>query len=47
MVAAVKLVEILQAQIVGLSFLVELLFLQGKSHLKNYDVYSLIQYDEE
>jgi len=47
MVAAVKLVEKLQAQIVGLSFLVELLFLQGKSHLKNYDVYSLIQYDEE
>jgi adenine phosphoribosyltransferase len=45
--AAVKLVEKLQANIVGISFLIELSFLKGRTHLNNYDVFSLIQYDKE
>ena len=47
MCAAVKLVEKLQAHIVGISFLIELSFLQGRKHLNQYDVFSLIQYDSE
>jgi adenine phosphoribosyltransferase len=45
--AAVKLVEKLQADIVGLSFLIELPYLQGRKHLKNYEVFSLVQYTNE
>jgi adenine phosphoribosyltransferase len=47
MCAAVKLVEKLQANIVGISFLIELSFLQGRKNLKKYDIYSLVQYDKE
>jgi len=47
MCAAVKLVEKLQAKIIGVSFLVELAFLQGRKNLQNQDVYSLIIYDKE
>jgi adenine phosphoribosyltransferase len=47
MIAAIKLVEKLQAHIVGASFLIELSFLNGRERLKNYDVFSLIQYDRE
>jgi adenine phosphoribosyltransferase len=47
MCAAVKLVEKLQANVVGVSFLIELSFLQGRKHLKDYDVFSLIQYTSE
>ena len=45
--AAIKLVEKLQAKIVGVSFLVELAFLQGRKCLRDQEVYSLIIYDEE
>jgi adenine phosphoribosyltransferase len=47
MAAAMNLVNKLQAQIVGISFLVELTFLRGRERLKNQDIYSLIQYDSE
>ncbi|RPI04480.1 MAG: adenine phosphoribosyltransferase [Ignavibacteriae bacterium] len=47
MCAAVKLVEQLHATIVGISFLIELSFLQGRTHLKDFDIYSLVQYDRE
>jgi adenine phosphoribosyltransferase len=47
MCAAIRLVEKLQANIVGISFLIELSFLQGRKQLKDYDVFSLVQYDKE
>jgi len=47
MCAAVRLVEKLQAHIVGISFLIELSFLHGRKQLNNYDVFSLVQYDSE
>jgi adenine phosphoribosyltransferase len=45
--AACKLVEALGGTIVGLSFLIELSFLKGRTHLGSYDVFSLIEYDAE
>lgn len=42
--AACDLVEMLQGEIVGACFLVELTFLHGRDRLKGYDVFSLIQY---
>ena len=47
MCAAIKLVEKLQAKIVGVSFLIELSFLQGRKRMQVQDVYSLIIYDRE
>ena len=47
MCAAIKLVEKLQAKIVGVSFLIELSFLQGRKRMQGQDVYSLILYDKE
>jgi adenine phosphoribosyltransferase len=47
MCAAIRLVEKLQAHIVGISFLIELSFLHGRQKLNNYDIYSLIKYDKE
>jgi adenine phosphoribosyltransferase len=47
MEAACKLIEKLGAEIVQISFLIELTFLDGKSKLNNYDIYSLIKYDSE
>ena len=47
MTAAIRLVEKLQARIVGISFLIELSFLNGRKNLNNYDVFSLIKYDSE
>jgi adenine phosphoribosyltransferase len=47
MCAALKLVERLQAHVVGVSFLIELSFLHGREHMKDYDIYSLIQYETE
>jgi adenine phosphoribosyltransferase len=40
----IELVERLQGQIVGLAFLVELLFLKGKDRLQGYTTTSVIQY---
>jgi adenine phosphoribosyltransferase len=47
MQAACKLVEKLGAEIVQISFLIDLTFLGGWSKLSNYDVKSLIKYDSE
>ena len=47
MEAACKLVEKLGAEIVQISFLIELTFLNGKEKLSKYDVHSLIEYDSE
>jgi len=46
-VAACQLIEQLGGTIAGLSFLIELDFLQGRSRLSNYDVFSLIRYEAE
>jgi len=47
MEAACKLVEKLGAEIVQISFIIDLTFLNGKEKLKGYDVHSLIEYDSE
>jgi len=47
MCAAIRLVEKLQADIVGISFLIELSFLHGRKNLTTYDIFSLVQYDSE
>ncbi len=45
--AACKLVEQLGGTIVGLSFLIELSFLQPRKRLSQYDIFSLISYKSE
>ena len=47
MEAAVKLIKKMGGEIVQISFLIELTFLNGKEKLKGYDVHSLLQYDSE
>jgi adenine phosphoribosyltransferase len=47
MCAAIKLVGSLEANIVGVSFLIELSYLNGRNKFKGYDVFSLIKYDSE
>jgi adenine phosphoribosyltransferase len=47
MEAACKLVELLGGTIVGLSFLVELSFLQPRKRLSQYDIFSLVSYERE
>ena len=42
--AAARLVEKLGGKVIRMAFLVELLFLHGKTKLSGYDLYSLIQY---
>ena len=42
--AKVELVEQLGGEVVGLAFLIELAFLNGRERLASYDVHSLIQY---
>jgi len=42
--ATVELVEQLGGEVVGLPFLIELEFLNGRTKLEGYDVFSLIQY---
>ena len=42
--AICDLVEQLGGEIVGLAFVIELTFLEGRKHLEKYDVHSLIQY---
>src|SRR5690606_5484060 len=46
MSAAAQLVERLQGKIVGFSFLIELNYLGGRSRLGDYEVLSLVQYEE-
>lgn len=45
--AACNLIEKLGGKIAGISFLIELSFLNGRKMLSNYDVHSLISYDSE
>lgn len=45
--AACKLVERMGGTIVGLAFLIELTFLNGRKRLQNYDIHSLVQYASE
>ncbi|MGD8779816.1 MAG: adenine phosphoribosyltransferase [Ignavibacteria bacterium] len=47
MEAACNLVEKVNAEVVQISFLIELSFLQGREKLKNYEVHSLIEYGSE
>lgn len=47
MEAACKLVEKLGGEVVQISFLIELSFLNGRDKLSKYDVRSMIQYDSE
>jgi adenine phosphoribosyltransferase len=42
--ATIDLVEQLGAEVVGLPFIIELTFLDGRERLAGYDVYSLLQY---
>ena len=42
--AICDLAEQLGGEIVGVAFVIELAFLEGRKHLENYDVYSLIAY---
>jgi adenine phosphoribosyltransferase len=44
--AVVDLVERLGGQVVGLSFVIELSFLNGRERLADYQVHSLLQYDK-
>ena len=44
--ATVELVRRLGAEVAGAGFAVELTFLNGRSKLKNLDIFSLIQYDK-
>jgi len=46
MEATVKLVKQLGGEIEGLAFAVELDFLKGRSRFKDFDVFSLLHYDE-
>ena len=47
MAACARLVEKLGGEIVGISFLIDLAFLNGRSKLNGYRIESLIQYDSE
>ncbi len=47
MLATVRLVEKLGAEVVGIVFLIELSFLAGREKLKDYRLVTLIQYEEE
>lgn len=46
MQATVQLVEKLGGEIAGIAFAIELDFLKGRSRLANFDVFSLLHYDE-
>ncbi|MGA7838819.1 MAG: adenine phosphoribosyltransferase [Ignavibacteriaceae bacterium] len=45
--AACKLIEKLGGKVLQASFIIELSFLKGREHLKNYDVQSLVDYKDE
>jgi adenine phosphoribosyltransferase len=45
--AACDLVQRAGGHIVGLAFLIELSFLHGRDRLKEYDIYSVLEYDRE
>ena len=43
--ATIKLVEKLGGEVVGLAFLIALAYLNGRSRLKDYDIFSLMTYE--
>ncbi|OGO40369.1 MAG: adenine phosphoribosyltransferase [Chloroflexi bacterium RBG_16_57_9] len=43
--ATASLVEALGGKVIGMAFLIELLFLGGREKIKEYEVFSLIQYE--
>ena len=45
-IEAIKLVEKLGGIVVGIAFIIELKYLNGIEKIKDYDVMSLISYDE-
>ena len=45
--ATARLVERLGGVVVGMAFLIELKFLHGREKIKQYDLYSLIEYESE
>ena len=45
--AACDLVKRMGGQVVGLAFLIELSFLHGRDKLREYDIFSILQYDSE
>jgi adenine phosphoribosyltransferase len=45
--AACRLIEKLKAKVVGIAFLIELTFLNGRNILDGYDIFSLISYDSK
>lgn len=45
--ATCRLVKRLKGKIVGLVFLIELSFLNGRNKLRGYDIFSIIKYDSE
>lgn len=45
--ASVRLIERLGATVGSIAFLIELSFLNGRERLKNYDIYTLIDYSSE
>jgi adenine phosphoribosyltransferase len=47
MAAVIRLVEKLKADVAGISFLIELSFLEGRKNLQGHEIYSLIKYDKE
>ncbi len=42
--AKIELVEKLGAEVIGIAFLIELTFLEGRKKLEGYEITSLIQY---
>ncbi len=44
--ATAELIRKLQGEIVELDFLIELAFLEGRSRISGYDIYSVIRYEE-
>ncbi|HRV94948.1 MAG TPA: phosphoribosyltransferase family protein, partial [Anaerolineae bacterium] len=44
--ATCSLIEKLGGDVVGLAFVIELNFLNGRDKLKGYDIFSLLQYDD-
>lgn len=47
MEAAARLVEQVKGEVFGLAFVIELAYLKGRDKLKNFDVFSIVQYDSE
>lgn len=45
--AVAKLVEELGGELVGIAFLIDLVFLKGRDKLRGHDVFSLIEYEAE